>query len=177
LSNWPLDDFTEIRVNIKDKDPSRKLDRYLGDYISNKSVLICIGTDRCIGDCLGPMVGTLLMNNGYPYPLYGTIDHPVHAVNLPDTIYKVRFEHPSSTIIAIDACLGNTSSIGDIILRKGPIFPGKGVGKKLPSVGDLSLVGIVNHSQSNDFLAIHNIRLSFIINMAEVISKAILMSL
>jgi putative sporulation protein YyaC len=176
LKNWPADDLTEVRVNIKDTEASTILSNYLAQYINDKSVLICIGTDRCIGDCLGPMVGTLLQKNGYPYPVYGTIDHPVHAVNLPDTIYKVRFEHPSSLAIAIDACLGSTSAIGDIILRKGAIFPGKGVGKKLPSVGDISLVGIVNHSQSNDFLAIHNIRLSFVMQMSEIITKAILMS-
>lgn len=177
MENNNYDILKEVRVNHKDKNSVNILTTYLKKFIDSKSVLVCIGTDRCIGDCLGPMVGTILRKNSYPYPLYGTIDYPVHAINLPDVVYKVRFNHPSSKIIAIDACLGNTSSIGDIILRRGAIHPGKGVGKKLPSVGDISIVGIVNYASDDDFASIHNIRLSLIMSMSEVIAQAVLKAL
>ena len=52
-------------------------------FITKDTVIVCIGTDKCIGDCLGPLVGTLLKDNLLPLPVYGTISNPVHALNRP----------------------------------------------------------------------------------------------
>ena len=41
---------------------------------------VCIGTDRSIGDSLGPMVGTMLNYNNLM--VYGTIESPVHGLNI-----------------------------------------------------------------------------------------------
>ena len=38
-------------------------------------VLLCIGTDKITGDCLGPLVGSKLKQRKFPYPLYGTKNH------------------------------------------------------------------------------------------------------
>lgn len=50
-------------------------------------VFLCIGSDRITGDSLGPLIGYQLS----PYcsrifHVYGTLDDPVHALNLPDRI-------------------------------------------------------------------------------------------
>lgn len=46
-------------------------------------VFLCIGTDRLTGDCLGPYVGQqLLCNASEKVHVYGTLSHPVHALNL-----------------------------------------------------------------------------------------------
>ena len=52
------------------------------------TVVLCIGTDRATGDALGPLVGSLLSNSQCAYRVYGTLQHPVHALNLNDTINK-----------------------------------------------------------------------------------------
>ena len=36
------------------------------NYITENTVIVCIGTDKCIGDCLGPLVGSILTENFYP---------------------------------------------------------------------------------------------------------------
>ena len=142
------------------------------ERIQENTVILCIGTDRCIGDALGPMVGTFLENSSFRLPVYGTLEEPIHAVNLEQSISKIEKSHPNAFFIAIDACLGEENAIGHIHIKKGPVYPGKGVGKKLPGVGDISIVGIVDKINQEDCFAIHNIRLSLVMKMAQVISNA-----
>lgn len=175
--SFPLDKkcfdiVNEVKIHFQDKNAVKTLSQYLQHKIKKNTIVVCIGTDRCIGDCLGPLVGTFLTSIGFKYPVYGTLKNPIHAINLNDQMKKIYTLHINPHIIAIDACLGEENFIGNIHIRKGPIFPGKGVGKSLPSVGDLSIVGIVDKFAFNDFLPIHNIRLSLVMEMAELIAKA-----
>ncbi|MDT8715576.1 spore protease YyaC [Clostridium sp. 19966] len=144
------------------------------NYLNENTIIICIGTDRCIGDCLGPLVGTLLKNKFFPLPVYGTISEPIHALNLEKKLVDIKNNHPKAKIIGIDACLGDSNSIGEIQFRDYPIHPGKGVGKSLPDVGDTSLIGIVDSSENNELFTNRTIRLNLIIEMAKVISHSFL---
>ncbi|NSJ87437.1 DUF1256 domain-containing protein [Blautia hansenii] len=46
-------------------------------------VILCIGSDRITGDSLGPLVGHSLSRFSLPHArVYGTLDRPVHALNL-----------------------------------------------------------------------------------------------
>lgn len=145
-------------------------------YINENTVIICVGTDKCIGDCLGPLVGSLLIENCFPLPVFGTLQSPIHALNLEEKLNYINKLHPNSLIIGIDACLGEESSIGEIHIRDYPIHPGKGVGKHLPEVGNTSIIGIVDSSDSSIFFTNRSIRLYLIMEMAKVISKAIIFS-
>lgn len=102
---------------------------------------VCIGTPTILGDCLGPLIGTILEAK-VPAKIYGTLDHPVHALNLKDTCSHIKKQHQKPFIIAIDAALGNTAQSGYILLKKGPLLPGKGVGKKLPPIGHIQITGV-----------------------------------
>lgn len=106
--------------------------------------------------------------------VYGTLEKPVHAVNLEETtgeIYR-RFHRPY--IVAVDACLGKAESIGYITMKLGPLQPGTGVNKTLPAVGNLHVVGVVNVGGFMEYLVLQNTRLSLVIQMAEVISDGLL---
>ncbi|MGL4453899.1 MAG: spore protease YyaC [Sarcina sp.] len=150
-----------------------KLADFLKDYIAD-SIIICIGTDKCIGDCLGPLVGTLLVEKNYPLPVYGTLTNPIHALNIDTELEKIYKLHPYSTVIAIDACLGSENAVGEIHLKTDPLKPGKGVGKTLPSVGDVSIIGIVDSSSKKDSFSNRAIRLSFIMDMSKLITTSLL---
>lgn len=53
-------------------------------------VLLCIGTDRATGDCLGPIVGYKLSKRyNNKILLYGTLNQPVHAQNLNKTMENI----------------------------------------------------------------------------------------
>ena len=165
-----------IRVNYLDENALDILSDYLSLFMEDKLLIICIGTDKCIGDCLGPLVGTLLMKEGFPYPIIGTLQRPAHAINLDTTVKDAKKAYPDYFVIAIDACLGYDSCVGDIQVKMGPVHPGKGVGKKLPQIGDISIVGVVDTIDNSDLFSIKNIRLNFIMDMAEIISASLIKS-
>ena len=103
-------------------------------------VFLCIGSNRSTGDAFGPLVGTYLKDRGYTN-VYGTIDNPVHQHNIEEAVKKIPSQ---KRVIAIDAALGNINHVGYLFLEEGPIFPGSGVGKNIPPVGDYHIKGIVN---------------------------------
>jgi putative sporulation protein YyaC len=169
--------LNKIRTHHKDPIAFYEIAYFLKDYIVESTVIVCIGTDRCIGDCLGPMVGTLLKQNKFPFPVFGTIEEPIHALNIDKKLEEIYSLYPSSVIIGIDACLGESGSVGEIQARDIPIHPGKGVGKSLQSVGKLSIIGIVDSNESDELFTSRNIRLNLIIEMAIVICDALLHSI
>lgn len=167
-----LYDATGIKVNYLDKNASEKLGEFLSNYLKKDTVIVCIGTDKCIGDSVGPLVGTFLSKEDYPYPIVGTLNFPTHAVNLNRVLEDVYETYPNHFIIAVDACISNEDSVGDIQIKLGPVHPGKGVGKTLPQVGDISLVAAVDTIESCDIFSMRSIRLSFIMELSEIIKNA-----
>ncbi|MBE6062233.1 MAG: spore protease YyaC [Clostridium butyricum] len=145
----------------------------INNYLNENTVIVCIGTDKCIGDCLGPLVGSLLKESSFALPVYGTLNFPIHALNLDKKLDEIHTKHPNADIIGVDACLGNTADIGQIRIRDYAIRPGKGVGKDLTEVGIASIIGIVDSSENSEFFFSRSIRLSFIMDMAKTISKAL----
>lgn len=137
-------------------------------------IFVCIGTDRSTGDSLGPFVGTLLQDKPtIPFTIYGTLDEPIHAVNLADKLNMIYEKHENPFIIGIDACLGRIKSVGYIILGAGPVKPGAGVNKDLPQVGDAHITGIVNVSGFMEFFVLQNTRLNLVLKMAKTVANGI----
>ncbi|GFN32452.1 spore protease YyaC [Paenibacillus xylaniclasticus] len=130
---------------------------------------VCIGTDRCTGDSLAPLVGSELVKKGYKNVI-GTIDDPVHAMNLQETINNLPKD---KVIIAIDAALGKVDSVGLLSVFKGSLRAGAGVNKDLPPVGDYGIHGVVNVGGFMEYAVLQNTRLSLVMRMANDIVWAI----
>lgn len=135
-------------------------------------VLLCIGTDRATGDCLGPFVGQAMINSPI-YSIYGTLQHPVHAKNLENTLHKISISHENPFIIAVDSCLGCKEHVGHITLSSMPLFPGQGVFKEIAPVGDLSITGIVDIFSSSSHETIQNTRLKTVLFLASFITNGL----
>ncbi|MEG1003586.1 spore protease YyaC [Clostridium sp.] len=164
----------EIKIHHTSPLAYYSISQAIKDCFSKETIIICIGTDKCIGDCLGPLVGSILIDSSFPLPVYGSIDAPIHALNIDKKLSEITKAHPSAYIIGIDACLGQESSIGEIHIRNFAIRPGKGVGKSLPDVGSKSIVGIIDSNENADLFYTRSIRLSLVLAMAKVISKGII---
>lgn len=136
-------------------------------------VILCIGTDRSPGDCLGPLVGTFLNEMFVDVHVYGTLEKPVHATNLIETIEVIQKRHPRGFILAIDACLGKIETIENIIFRNKPLEPGLALKKDLPSVGHASLMGIVNVGGYMEYLVLQNTRMAITYRLARVMAGII----
>jgi putative sporulation protein YyaC len=137
-------------------------------------VFACIGTDRSTGDALGPLVGQWLVRSGYDDArVVGTLEHPLHALNLSDRIGPLASSPRPPLVVAVDAALGPRESIGMISLRGGGLRPGHGVGKSLPRVGDLAITATVNISSGAfDAHVLQSTRLFVVQALAKTIGVA-----
>ena len=166
--------MSKIKVNYSSPLCYYNIANFLKDYITNDTIIVCIGTDKCIWDALGPLVGKLLEEALFTLPILGTLASPIHALNLDTRLKEISNNYPTASIIAIDACLGDANAIGEIHTRDEPIHPGKGVGKTLQSVGNASIIGIVDSSDSLELFTNRPIRLNLIMEMAKVIRNGII---
>ena len=144
-----------------------------------ETIILCIGTDRATGDSLGPLIGYKLSK--FPSKnlvhVYGTLKEPVHAKNLDKTVEKIYKNHRNPMVIAIDASLGSTNHIGYLTIGKGSIKPGAGVRKNLKEVGNIFITGIVNLGGLMEMTMLQNTRLSIVMDMADIISTGLWLSL
>ena len=137
-------------------------------------VILCIGTDRSTGDSLGPLIGYKLKEKQVSRAeILGTLDRPVHAMNLEEYMEVLKEDYPNHVIVAVDASVGNLEHIGYVTLGKGALKPGLGVSKELRAVGDIFITGIVGGCGSYDPLMLQSIRLSVVMRLADCISESI----
>lgn len=167
-----------MKVNYKDANALSSLTSYFIHHIPFhvKQLVVCsIGTDRCLGDAIGPLVGTnLTQSSFFDVPIFGTLQQPVHATNCHEMIEKIERLYPSAYIIAIDACLGHASQIGKIIVEQSPIYPGLALQKEIKPVGNMSIKAIVNKISSNPLQQLQSTRLHFIMELSELIANALI---
>lgn len=137
-------------------------------------LLLCIGTDKITGDCLGPLVGSKLIKSSFPFPVYGTLQSPVHAGNLYETLSLIRKNHSHPFILVIDAAVGPSSHIGLVSLSNSSLFPGKGIHRPLFPVGNISVTGIISEAASCCEETLPFTSLYLVDTIADFIAKGIL---
>lgn len=174
FKNKLLDNQDQFRMHYTDPEfHLNMLNRFLAllPPSPREYVVVSIGTDRSTGDALGPLVGSLFSEKKPRHiSIYGTLDNPVHAVNLQDYLHQIETSYRHPFIIAIDACLGKQHSVGKIIAGKGPIKPGAALNKPLPAIGDAHLTGVVNVSGFMEYAVLQNTRLQIVMAMAKLIA-------
>jgi len=81
----------------------------------------------------------------------GTLNNPLHALNLKETLDSIAHKYQKTLIITVYACLGRVRSIGEIRVLNGPIKLGIAMKKDLQWVGDINVTGVVNVSDFMEF--------------------------
>ena len=138
-------------------------------------VVVCVGSDLAIGDSLGPIAGSMLAykTQGLPAFIYGTLPAPVTAKDVKYLRRFLRDTHPNRLIIAVDAAVGDKGDIGLIKCSDLPLAPGSGAGKKLGTVGDISIMGVVAEKSLANYGLLNTTRLNLVYTMAEILSSAL----
>ncbi|USB32610.1 spore protease YyaC [Paenibacillus sp. YPG26] len=134
-----------------------------------KITFLCIGTDRSSGDALGPLTGSRLIQYGFTHVI-GTLERPCDSSNFNDCLKAIPTDHQ---VVAIDACLGTSSSVGHYILARQPLLPAQSVGGNLPPVGDYSVAAIVNVKGPKPYSSLQMASLYQVMGMAEEIAGAV----
>lgn len=175
----PIKSRYPFRLDYRHPQAVTHLTAHLLDAVRHETklrelVCVCIGTDRSTGDALGPLVGSKLERlRTKGLTVFGTLDNPVHAVNLQDTLHLIEMKYRDTTVIGIDACLGKLSNVGHLQISLEPLKPGTAVNKNLPAVGQLNITGVVNVGGFMEYLVLQNTRLSTVMKMADTIASSL----
>lgn len=117
----------------------QKNDKYLPMYFM-------VGATSSTGDALGPLIGWFLKRKGFTGEYLGDTKSPVHATNLKEKVndawMRAMKRNKFPYIIAVDAAVGRP---GRITVNRGPLKPGAGMGKTLPQVGSVHIMGGTAH--------------------------------
>lgn len=135
-------------------------------------VILCIGSDRYTGDALGPLIGSHLQEHTDSI-VFGSLEYPIHAGNLVETVTIINHQYYHPVIIAIDACLGKPSEIGNIEIWEGGLQAGIAVGNNLPSVGHISIIGVVNAGGQTGYLDLQSTPLSIVMKLSKIIGSVL----
>jgi len=146
-------------------------------FLTGKSVYLCIGTEKVAADSLGPKVGKKLNDKmERPAYVYGTIGANVTAQNVTKTYEMVRNLHPDSTVVVIDAGVGEAEQVGEIQVDGKGIVPGAATGKNLAPTGHVSVVGVVSERDLDKFYEESDEKNSVVERLAEKIVQAIVLA-
>lgn len=153
-----------------------KVSNYLIEQNIENFIIFCVGTPKSVGDSLGPRIGTKLNNSeNFGVPIYGTLDSPIHALNLKEKLAEIQTMHKGKKIIAIDASVGTPLLVGGVYIENKPLMTGRGVNKSLPTVGDYIIKGCMGIYEYDVAATISNLNtsISFVDEMADIITKGI----
>lgn len=169
----------KMTFNFDDNNLRNRMSNYIIDLLKKEKsvvdrtiIILCIGSDRYIGDALGPLVGSYLEEH-VNCIVYGSLDKPVHAGNLVEVIQRIDQQYYQPFVIAVDACLGKGNEIGNVEIWKGSLAAGIAVGASLPCVGDISIIGVVNASSYIGYLDLQNTPLSIVMKLSKGIGGAL----
>ncbi|MDO5557183.1 MAG: spore protease YyaC [Clostridia bacterium] len=145
-------------------------------------VILCVGTDRIIGDSYGPIVGALLKEKlkNKAYTVYGSLDMPVTYSNLETTIKSIRDRFINPCIIIVDAALSRIDYVGGIFVKGGKTKLAEGVNKNIRETGNISIRGIVGENKkehSKNLEALKNGSLSMVIELSQITANGIIQAI
>lgn len=140
-------------------------------------VIVCVGSDLSVGDSLGPVTGTKLVEKlkGLNVYVYGTLAKPITAHEVKYMSSFLSNTHPDCPVIAIDAAVGVAGDIGLIKVANRPLSPGSGANKRLNKIGEVSILGIVAEKSLFNYSLFSATRLNVVYKMADIIADGVAM--
>lgn len=116
-------------------------------------IFLCVGTNRLVGDMVGPIVGEKLMNkvhhkriqklNNREIVVYGNMQHTLNLKNANEIIQYLQYKYKRPFIITIDAALGSEDMIEKILIGSGKIEIGKALENEIQYQSNIYIKGIV----------------------------------
>lgn len=147
-------------------------------YLSttNPIVIMCVGSDKIVGDMLGVIVGERLiekrLSNTY---VYGRIDSPITQKNIQQFYGNIKTKHPYSKILVVDSLLGDIDEIGNVKMTKSGAYAGAEFGTGT-YVGDYSLLGVVSPKGVNALTFLSSVKIGLIKKMSDIIVDAFVLA-
>lgn len=153
-------------INIKEK--------------NNKIIFVCIGTNRIIGDLIGPYVGTILSKTFSTYnniDVIGDNDNLVTYNNIEQKMKYINEVYKDKLIIVIDSALAEEQNIGKIFVQNRGLRYAESLKKKNTVIGDISIKVVVGKNANDsieNFKILNNISFKNILKMSYIVSNGII---
>lgn len=142
-------------------------------------IILCIGTSKCIGDSLGPIVGEYLYNNIKKSNVYvlGNLKNNITYQNIDVILNRINNTIKNPYMILIDSALSNKNYIGKIVVNKNKMIVGSALNKSEYKYGNLSIKGIVGenkYSYEENYNELNNVSLDLVKNISKNIINDII---
>lgn len=138
--------------------------------LSNNTIILCIGSDKIILDCLGPLVGTILKNNSN-LNILGDLSNPITTKNLNSVTSEL--DKTTNNVIVIDCCLSeDKNNINNIYIYNKPSLPG-GLNTNKTPIGNYKILACVDHL-NNPLIYSNNKSLFHVYNLAQTIANILM---
>lgn len=108
-------------------------------------VILCIGTNKLIGDSIGPVVGQKLKKENIQEKvyIYGDMKETINFKNAKQVIENIFKIYEKPFIITIDSALGTQTMVSKIVVSKGIIRIGKSLGRSICYPSHITIKGVV----------------------------------
>ena len=140
-------------------------------------VFLCIGTDKVIGDSIGPIVGSSLKEiESNTIHVFGDGGKKQHFLNIKNTLENIYSLYSNPFLITIDAALSSKKSKGEIVLEKGYIKIGKALEKSLCFYANINIkcvVGTYHKQKERNIEELTFINQNEIFTIANIVANSI----
>ena len=147
------------------KNTKSRLANFLYNNLKKKPVLLCIGSDKILADCLAPITAELLRKQNFPFYVYGGLTSPINTKNAEFACDFIHSIHPNNQLVIIDSMTTTlTSRLGTILVSN----TYKGAINNINLQADLFIYGITSLLDKTTNL-LTNSRLSIIEKIASIL--------
>lgn len=153
------------------KDMASEIKTYYKSIGKSEIVICNIGTSKCLGDSVAPIVGSMLKKRKLDIRIYGNLDDQITALNVDDYAHYIK-RYSDALIIAIDSSISEELDVGTVKLRSKPVVAGLGMRDIGTSIGDISIVAITSKDRQD--LLSRKTDVKIIYKMAEDIANIII---
>ena len=140
-------------------------------------IFLCIGTNKVIGDSVGPIVGNELksMENNF-VQIYGTMDNTLNFINAREIIKELYYNFDNPFLVTIDAALSEIKKRGDIVVSDGYIKIGKALQKSICFYSNINIKCVVGKSyleKEKNVKELKSVKIEETMEIANVVSSGI----
>jgi len=143
-------------------------------------VILCIGSNKIIGDCVGPMVGQnlneLLKQENKKIIIYGNMKETINFKNAQKIITDIFQMYEKPFMITIDSALGTENMIKKIVVNEGWIQIGKSLGRSISYHSHINIKGVVGENKKNpkdNIETLKKVKLEIVNELSNTVTKGI----
>lgn len=160
------------------QDLQKQMNSYMYQNFS-EIVILCVGSNKIIGDCIGPMVGQMLKNilkEEKNIIIYGNMKETLNFKNARQVIENVFEIYKKPFVITIDSALGTKEMLENIIISTGWMKIGNSLGRSICYYSHINIKGVVGKKKNTlreNIETLKKVNPTLVIELSETITNTL----